>query len=250
MLVGKGPSSLYMYNALKEEFEIDTVIIEDQADQMKFLKRRFKRLGFFKVLGQILFQLTIPKLLKLVSKRRRSEIIQQYNLSIEAIPESIVKNVSSVNSECCKNLLIDINPSIIIVNGTRIISKKVLSCVDSTFINTHVGITPKYRGVYGGYWAVANNDLNNFGTTVHLVDPGIDTGDILYQGRISIKRNDNFSTYPLLQIGIGTNLIKKALRDALAGDLTPQSALLKESILWYHPTLWYYLFMRVYRNVK
>lgn len=250
MLVGKGPSSLYMYNALKDEFDIDTVIVENQADRKKFLKRRLKRLGFFKVLGQIIFQITIPKFLKLISKRRRSEIIQQYNLSVQAIPESIVKNVSSVNSEECKNILIDKNASIIIVNGTRIISKKVLSCINSNFINTHVGITPKYRGVYGGYWAVANNDLNNIGTTVHLVDPGIDTGDILYQGRISIEQNDNFSTYPLLQIGIGTELMKKALRDALAGDLKTQSASSKESTLWYHPTLWYYLFMRVFRNVK
>jgi folate-dependent phosphoribosylglycinamide formyltransferase PurN len=34
-----------------------------------------------------------------------------------------------------------INPDLVIVNGTRIISKKVLSSINSKFVNIHVGIT-------------------------------------------------------------------------------------------------------------
>ena len=49
-----------------------------------------------------------------------------------------------------------------ILNGTRIVSKKVISSIGCLFINTHCGITPKYRGVHGGYWAIYNNDLNNY----------------------------------------------------------------------------------------
>jgi folate-dependent phosphoribosylglycinamide formyltransferase PurN len=69
-----------------------------------------------------------------------------------------------------------INPDLVIVNGTRIISKKVLSSINSKFVNIHVGITPKYRGVHGTYWALVNNDVENSGVTVHFVDEGIDTG--------------------------------------------------------------------------
>ena len=29
----------------------------------------------------------------------------------------------------------------------------------------------------GGYWALATGDVGNFGTTVHLVDAGVDTGE-------------------------------------------------------------------------
>jgi folate-dependent phosphoribosylglycinamide formyltransferase PurN len=63
-----------------------------------------------------------------------------------------------------------INPDLVIVNGTRIISKKVLSSINSKFVNIHVGITPKYRGVHGTYWALVNNDVENSGVTVHFVD--------------------------------------------------------------------------------
>ena len=40
----------------------------------------------------------------------------------------------------------------------------------------HAGITPQYRGVHGGYWAVVNNDPEHCGVTIHFVDKGIDTG--------------------------------------------------------------------------
>ena len=45
-----------------------------------------------------------------------------------------------------------------VVNGTRILSRRMLESIDAVFLNMHVGITPKYRGVHGGYWALANGD--------------------------------------------------------------------------------------------
>ena len=35
-----------------------------------------------------------------------------------------------------------------------------LQSVEAIFVNTHVGITPKYRGVHGGYWSLVKNDKN------------------------------------------------------------------------------------------
>jgi folate-dependent phosphoribosylglycinamide formyltransferase PurN len=55
------------------------------------------------------------------------------------------------------------------------------SSINSKFVNIHVGITPKYRGVHGTYWALVNNDVENSGVTVHFVDEGIDTGNIINQ---------------------------------------------------------------------
>jgi methionyl-tRNA formyltransferase len=43
----------------------------------------------------------------------------------------------------------------------------------------HAGITPRYRGTHGGYWVLLNNDPGHCGVTIHLVDPGIDTGSIV-----------------------------------------------------------------------
>lgn len=51
-----------------------------------------------------------------------------------------------------------------IVNGTSIISSKVLNAIGAIFINTDVGITPEYRRVHRGFWALRNGHKDNFGS--------------------------------------------------------------------------------------
>lgn len=250
MLTGGGESSTFMFNGLANSSPISTVIIEGKGSKKKFLQRRVKRLGYIKVFGQILFQLTVPRVLGKSSKKRIQEIKSQYGLDASDIPSQKIKNVPSVNSKECIAFLQKEKPDLIIVNGTRIISKKVLNCIDTTFFNTHVGITPKYRGVHGGYWALANEDKENCGVTVHLVDPGIDTGGVLFQRAIAPTEKDNFATYTYLQIGEGIQLMKLAVEDFFTGKLKEQKSNTSESGLWYHPTLWYYLYTRIAKGVK
>ncbi|MFT4646131.1 MAG: folate-dependent phosphoribosylglycinamide formyltransferase PurN, partial [Planctomycetota bacterium] len=45
-----------------------------------------------------------------------------------------------------------LNLDVIIVNGTRIISSKVLESMPALFINIHTGVTLQYGGVHGAYW--------------------------------------------------------------------------------------------------
>jgi folate-dependent phosphoribosylglycinamide formyltransferase PurN len=82
-----------------------------------------------------------------------------------------------------------------------------LQSTSAKFINTYTGITPLYRDVHGGYWALFQNDKENCDVTVLLVDEGIDTGNIIYQFLIQPTKHDNFSTYPLLQLSEGCNWI-------------------------------------------
>ena len=249
MLAGKGSSTLFMYNGIKGEYQIDKVIIEKSVSKKIFIKRRIKKLGLARVFGQIMFQIVCVKLLNITSKKRVQEIKTSNKLSDKPIPEEILIEVPSVNSNECKTLLQKLNPDIIIVNGTRIISKKTLNSTNAVLVNTHAGITPNYRGVHGAYWALANNDRNNCGVTVHLVDPGIDTGGILYQENIEVINNDNFTTYTYLQIAKGIKLMKKALDDIINNNISINKKN-SESNLWSHPTIWKYYWYRIIKRVK
>ena len=113
----------------------------------------------------------------------------------------------------------------------------------------HAGITPMYRGVHGAYWAYALGDDSNAGVTVHLVDAGIDTGDVLYQANIEASDDDNFTTYPLLQIEAGLPHLIQAVDDALHDNLKPYKAQ-GNSQLHYHPTIWGYLWNRFLRYAR
>jgi methionyl-tRNA formyltransferase len=53
--------------------------------------------------------------------------------------------------------------------------------------NIHNGPLPKYRGMNPVNWALKNNELKH-GITLHLIDEGIDTGEILDQETFSINQ--------------------------------------------------------------
>lgn len=249
LLAGQWNTTPMVYNFLKDYFTIEKSIIEKPVPKKTFLKKRITKLGWFSVGGQILFQLVVAKALTKFSKKRISGIIQQYNLNTQPIREEEIISVDSVNSDGCLQHLQALQPDLVIVHGTRIISKKILNGVSAPFINIHAGITPRYRGSHGAYWALANNDKKNCGVTVHLVDAGIDTGNILLQGNIPLSKKDNFVTYPYLQLGEGLQLLKKAIDVLQQGKACiVQNEL--NSALWHHPTLWGYLWRRLIKGIK
>ena len=60
-------------------------------------------------------------------------------------------------------------------------------------INCHAGKLPFYRGRNILNWVLIN-DEKEYGITVHYVDEGIDTGDIILQKTYPITDNDNYKT--------------------------------------------------------
>ena len=60
-------------------------------------------------------------------------------------------------------------------------------------INCHAGMLPFYRGRNVLNWALIN-DEKEFGITVHYIDEGIDTGDIIMQKSYEITDDDDYST--------------------------------------------------------
>lgn len=247
LLGGTDDATRIVYHALND-FQWDIIpVIELPPSRKKMLRSRLKRLGWVTVLGQLLFQTAGTAFLRWESRRRRAEI--HHSLQLDSRPIPNYYRVTSVNDEQTRILLQEIQPDIVIVNGTRIIGRKTLHATEAPFVNTHVGITPKYRGVHGGYWALVNGDSINCGVTVHLLDEGIDTGNILYQAKVTPTNTDNFATYPLLQLAGGIKLLHQVLLDMESGGLTPRSSA-GESKLYYHPTLGQYLYYRWFKGVK
>lgn len=251
MLCSRGDSSSLVYNKLSQQFSIEKVIIEDSVSTKNLLKRRVKKLGLMTVLGQVLFVGIVVPFLKKSSADRKKEILKEFNASVDdsLMMDSEPVFVKSVNDKECIETLKKINPDIVIVNGTRIISEEVLNCVNAKFVNLHAGITPKYRGSHGAYWALYNNDAENAGVTVHFVDKGIDTGEVIYQSRISVTEKDNFTTYPLLQTCVGVDDEIRVVDDIINDRVSCKTVDLPSG-LYSHPTIFQYLMKRFRNKVK
>jgi folate-dependent phosphoribosylglycinamide formyltransferase PurN len=249
LLAGDWETTAVVYHFLKDHFSIEKVVMEAPVPRKEFLKKRAKKMGWFKVGGQVLFQLLIGKPLNKLSRKRIEAILHNYGLKKSPIPKEDIIQVPSVNSDKSIEALRALQPNLVVVHGTRIISKKVLESLQCRFVNIHAGITPRYRGSHGAYWALANGDKEHCGVTVHLVDAGIDTGNILGQERIAVSEEDNFATYAWLQLAEGLKILKSAIPKLLEGKPeTVKNEL--NSALWHHPTLWGYLYKRIFSGIK
>ncbi len=63
-------------------------------------------------------------------------------------------------------------------------------------LNIHGSLLPKYRGRTPHVWSIINGEKYT-GVTCHLIDSGVDTGDIIEQIAVRIEQND--TGYSLLQ---------------------------------------------------
>jgi hypothetical protein len=249
LLAQDGPLTRIVWHALEREFGMFPVLVEEPVPVLQFLRRRVKRLGIVTVLGQILFRSVVHPILSWRGRSRIDAIKTDLGLDDSPLDGSVI-SVPSVNSDAARQVLKELDPAVIIVSGTRILGKETLASVRATFINMHAGITPRYRGVHGGYWALAEGNPDLVGTTIHVLDEGIDTGGIIEQAFFQVSRQDSLATYPYLHAGVGIPLLVQAINRALDGELVIQPEALTDSSLRYHPTVWGYLRQRILRGVR
>jgi len=75
----------------------------------------------------------------------------------------------------------------------QIFKKTIINMPRLKTINCHAGKLPFYRGRNILNWALIN-DEKEFGVTIHYMDKGIDTGDIILQKTFPILEMDDYST--------------------------------------------------------
>lgn len=82
-----------------------------------------------------------------------------------------------------------------------LINQQVISSTRLGFINTHPSLLPYNRGRHYNFWAIVEDVP--FGVTIHKVDEGVDTGDIVAQEQIEYDWTDNGkSLYEKAQISM------------------------------------------------
>jgi hypothetical protein len=241
LLCSDNPASRIMFNHLQERFGHVSVIQEEPVSQAALLRRRAARLGRRKVVGQVLFRALVVPWLTMRGRRRVADIKRRFELDDR--PMRGVRRVGSMNDESTRALLRGMHPAITVVCGTRILHRDTLAALEGPVVNFHAGITPLYRGVHGGYWALVEGRRDLVGSTIHFVDPGIDTGEIVAQTTFEVTAVDSFVTYPYLHVAAVLAPLEEVVRRAVAGHelagLPLRSDL--ESKLRTHPTLGEYL---------
>lgn len=91
--------------------------------------------------------------------------------------------------------------------------------------NIHFSDLPKYKGMYTSVWPILNGDSSS-GVTLHLIDDGIDTGDIIDKIVFKIDENDNSMDLYLKYLKYGEELFQKLFPKIISLDFKykPQSS--------------------------
>jgi folate-dependent phosphoribosylglycinamide formyltransferase PurN len=242
---GRNPQILI--NALADRFSDVTVLLEPAEPKSVFVRRRARKLGWPTALGQ-LATMIVSKFGKRLTERRAQQIMSEFQVSDAVHPRVTTVEIPSINAPEAHRQLVALQPDVVFLVSCRMLSAATLAIMPCPVINFHAGINPNYRGLMGGYWARVNRDEANFGATVHLVDAGVDTGDVLYQARMTPIRADTLHTYPLLQTAAATAIAVRAVEDALTGHLSPQH-IAGPSRQWYHPPVWTWLWYGLSRGI-
>jgi phosphoribosylglycinamide formyltransferase-1 len=75
---------------------------------------------------------------------------------------------------------------IILAGYMRILSENFVNTFKKRIINIHPADTKKHQGLHAYEWAFENN-LDETVITVHYVDAGVDTGEIIAQTKVDLK---------------------------------------------------------------
>lgn len=114
----------------------------------------------------------------------------------------------------------ELQPDFGVVFGTGRLPASVIGRFRCGLINVHRGISGAYRGLDSDLWAIYHGDYRNIGVTVHRVDETLDTGEVVYQARLELRRGMRAWQLRYHTTVLATTLAQRALQDFLRGRLT------------------------------
>jgi methionyl-tRNA formyltransferase len=117
--------------------------------------------------------------------------------------------VDDHNGPSCLERLGASSPDLVVLGGTGILRPPLLAVPPGGTINAHPGLLPRLRGSSSVAWALYK-DLP-VGSTVHHVDAGIDTGPILLQRGLPVRRGESYEQIVRRVLTLSGELMAEAL---------------------------------------
>ena len=137
------------------------------------------------------------------------------------------------SSEEISTAIEDVIPDLLVVSSYRIIiPDNILKIARLGAINLHMAPLPKYRGAHPENWALINGE-DWMGYTVHYLDSGIDTGDIIAQDRVRILPEDDILSLTFKVSEAAPKMLIEVINDIGVGDIVRKTQ--DESQATYYP---------------
>ena len=156
-----------------------------------------------------------PKKMGRGNKERRSQIdAAACELNIPVIHAGLLNSIDLIDQ------LTELNPDLFAIVAYRVLPKELLLIPSMGSVNLHGSLLPAYRGAAPIQRAIMNGDKVT-GLTTFLLKPSGDTGDILYQEKVTIHPDDTYGTLSERMSQIGSSLLLKTINNLMKKSITP-----------------------------
>ena len=107
-----------------------------------------------------------------------------------ASAEARIEATSNLNDPAFVETLRSLEPDVLVsIQAAQIMRRALLETPRIGAVNLHFGPLPRYRGVAPIAWAIINGE-DATAVTLHVMDPGIDSGPILAAATVPIGRDE------------------------------------------------------------
>ena len=101
-----------------------------------------------------------------------------------------IKNIDDLKKDKLSKTILDLNLDICFTSGIPIIDEKAMKLLPKFTINLHLGLIPYYKGSITMFWPFYFLEPSMAGTTFHVIDKHVDTGEILHNNVPKLEFGD------------------------------------------------------------
>jgi methionyl-tRNA formyltransferase len=161
--------------------------------------------------------------LTVVTQRTRRDEIYGYRATLDLCTE---KGVTALTPRSLDDAFMSevqrIAPDMVIcAYYPRIFPRRLIDTPPLGCINVHPGLLPKYRGTFPTPWSILNNETE-IGITIHYMDEGIDTGDVLVQQCFPIGPDETGHELYRRSMKLCADLLIENFNRLLHKEITPR----------------------------
>ncbi len=166
-----------------------------------------------------------------ITQRKLDDFQSTHNIPVVFTPD--------LNAPGVIQLLRATEPHLVVFTGGGLIRAEVLQLAGAGVLNCHSGLLPDYRGMDVIEWPILEGRYDHLGLTVHFMDQGVDTGDLLRVQVVELKPGDRVDTIRDRFEPMMCRLLVNTCVDFLAGRIHPVPQRLSDGKQYYrmHPRL-------------
>jgi methionyl-tRNA formyltransferase len=166
--IGNEPNQRALANKIHNKFPLTAIVTESRKHKKKITIKKIFEKGiekiFLRTIGAAWFNM-----------------LNYYEKQFPVYPPVPILDVENINSDKVFDYTTERHPDLIIVSGTRMVRKKLLSISPNIgILNLHTGLSPYIKGGPNcTNWCITMKEFHLIGNTIMWIDEGIDSGNIL-----------------------------------------------------------------------